>query len=152
MVAKLRRLESANEKRSEEVDCSTYGPFTEDDVGKAINNISRRTVPGVDGWKLGHVLKFTYRKLRMIFNKWYLVGVPKAVKICRTILIFKAGERTDVGNWRPITINTMLLRLCAKVWDQRIRKNVEINERHKAFQHVGLTEYHQTNKKEEERV
>ena len=51
----------------------------------------------------------------------------------RAILLEKGGDRAEVGNWRPITIDNRLIRLYAKVWDARLREVVKIDVRQKAF-------------------
>ena len=135
------RLESVTDERSEsfpavaeaDSDCTNYGPFSVDEITTTITNIKKESAPGPDLWKLETIIGFSKIELCMIFNKWYVNGAPKAAKICRTILIYKAGERTEVGNWRPITIGPLMLRIYAKLWDVRLRSNTKINERQKAF-------------------
>ena len=117
-------------------DCSKFLHIIEEEVEKALKNTSKHTAPGLDKWKLEDLIKFSKKDIGAIFNKWYLDGTPKATKACRTILIHKGGDETDVGNWRPITIGPLLLRVYAKVWDQRLRKVITINERQKAFEPV----------------
>ena len=63
----------------------------------------------LDNWKLEDAVKFSKIDLCMTLNKWYVDGLPEPTKVCRTILIFKAGERNEVGNWHPITIGPLLL-------------------------------------------
>ena len=119
-----------------EANCNGYGGFTEEEISEAINRTDKETAPGPDKWKLTDVITISKLELSMLFNKWYLEGAPAEIKVCRTIIIHKAGEKKDVGNWRPITIGSILLRLYAKVWDSRLRKNVYINNRQKAFRPV----------------
>ena len=59
--------------------------------------------------------------------------MPKEEKECCTILLHKGGERKSVGQWRPITIGTILMRLYAKCWDERLRRNVSTHVRQKAL-------------------
>ena len=119
-----------------QANCNGYGAFMEEEIREAIDSTDKETAPGPDSWKLTDVIKISKQELTMLFNKWYLDGAPEEIKVCRTILIYKAGDKKDVGNWRPITIGSILLRLYAKVWDSRIRKNVSINNRQKAFRPV----------------
>ena len=53
-----------------------------------------------------------------MFNVWWFMGVvPVCFKRCRTVLLPKTADLTmmEVGNWRPITIGSVVLRLFTKV-------------------------------------
>jgi hypothetical protein len=66
--------------------------------------------------------------------RWIFGRVPASEKLCRTILLYKEkGERTDVGNWPPLTIGNAIIRLYAKIIDNRIRHLMKLNPRQKAF-------------------
>ena len=45
----------------------------------------------------------------------------------------KKEDKANVDNWRPITIGNLILRVYAKCWDIRLRLNVSLNMRQKAF-------------------
>ena len=69
----------------------------------------------------------------LLFNIWWAFGLNSDELKCRTILIHKKGDKSNVDNWRPITIGNILLRLYAKCWDSRLRENITLNARQKAF-------------------
>lgn len=74
----------------------------------------------------------------MIFSRCWGLGIPDEVKECRAKLFPKTVQgKENVGNWRPITIGNILMRLCAKVWDKRMGANVQLDKRQKGFVQVG---------------
>jgi len=116
-----------------DVDVITYGRISTEEISKALKKTGSNTSPGLDGWSLPFVLGIGMDNLAMIFNKWAVEGCPAGEKACRTVLIHKGGDRSEVGNFRPITIGNILLRIYAKIWDDRLRRKIEISLRQKAF-------------------
>jgi len=116
-------------------DRNVYGPIGSREVKRALRSNKPRTAPGCEKWLTLHLArKLGEKKLAMIFNAWYAYdAIPAIEKKCRTILLYKKGPREDVGNWRPITIGSILLRIYAKVWDRRLRQRVTLSSRQKAF-------------------
>ena len=119
----------------EESNAAVYGPFSETEIHSLLAQTDVKSAPGPCRWLTFSALrKLGYWRLALILNSWWASGkVPLSAKECRTILIHKKGPRTEVGNWRPITIASTLLRLYTKGWDMRLRRMVTINERQKAF-------------------
>ena len=111
----------------------TYGTITIEEVKTAISDTKKEIASGLDKWKVEHVKRLGLGNIQKKFNHWYVYGIPDDEKECRTILLEKSGDLTDVNNWRPITIGSILLRLFCKIWDSRLRKKVSINPRQKAF-------------------
>ena len=132
------RLE--NERRSDESVVhpteqvnSGYGSISKADIEHVRKSMDKDTAPGPDNVKMADVESIDISHLQIIFNMWWWQGIPVEEKECRTTLIHKAGDRTSMDNWRPITIGNILLRMYAKVWDARLRKNIELDQRQKAF-------------------
>ena len=76
----------------------------------------------------------TPHTLALIFNICMVTGkIPAALKPNRTILIPKGGVTTEPGNWRPITIGSMVLRLLTKIMAKRLLEAVPICERQRGF-------------------
>ena len=125
--------ETAHTKGETVLDDYTYGEVREEEVREAVRNTSRDTANGSDDWKMHHIKHLTNLQIAMVFNKWWVSGVPDEEKKCRTIMLHKGGERKDVGNWRPVTIGNVLIRLYAKIWDKRLRKHIILDDRQKAF-------------------
>jgi hypothetical protein len=88
------------------------------DKEKMIALISKRgnlSAPGLDG------ITFPFRKLEkesaaemiiaMILFMMIKRKIPKIWKTGKTILIFKGGEPSGPGNWRPITLTSIIYRI-----------------------------------------
>ena len=99
-----------------------------------MNEIKRDTAAGPDQMNLKELKQIKPEKIALILNKWWGNEIPDSVKECRTTLLPKTNEeREKVGNWRPITIGNLFMRLYAKIWDKRLRANVILDERQKGF-------------------
>ena len=111
------------------------GRFTSAEVKKALKATKRDTASGPCRWLDWKAsMRIGPARWAVVFNLWWVLGsIPSSEKECRSILLFKKGERKEVNNWRPITIANLGNRLYCRLWDQRIRKVVQINERQKAF-------------------
>uniref|UniRef100_A0A673FSA3 ribonuclease H n=1 Tax=Sinocyclocheilus rhinocerous TaxID=307959 RepID=A0A673FSA3_9TELE len=68
---------------------------------------------------------------------WWFTGVvPTRLKKSRTVLIPKtsdAGAAMEVGNWRPITIGSMILRLFTRVITKRLADACPLHPRQRGF-------------------
>ena len=65
-------------------------------------------------------------------NYWW--AIPEKSEECRTTLLPKKDEELEeVGNWRPITVGNLFMRIYAKLWDKRLRSNIKLDERQKRF-------------------
>ena len=110
-----------------------YGKITLEEVKNLIKDTKKDTASGTDNWKLEHVKSIGFENIQLIFNAWWAYGLPTTEKSCRTILLEKKGDLTDVNIWHPITIGNILIRLYCKIWDSRLRTKVQIHSRQKAF-------------------
>ena len=110
-----------------------YGAFFSEEVSKALGSFSKDLAAGVDVCNVATIKKLDAVHVFAIFNFWWANGIPEEIQVCRTIVLPKGGERSDVNNWRPIKIGNLLMRLYAKVWDWQIRSNVDINPPQKGF-------------------
>lgn len=109
--------------------------FTEDEIIHQINAISIDTSPGPD-----RVLSRTVKKLSVskaitsIANVMLRSAfVPSSLAEGRMVLIDKGGEANDVGNWRPITIYSVIRRIIEKAIDVKLRDQVPINCNQRGF-------------------
>ena len=133
------RLESVSLDTTPEVETTevengvTYGVITVEEIGKGLKSFKSDTASGVDRINLAKVLELDIEELKLILNAWWVNGIPESEKQAYSILLHKKGNRLDVGNYRPLTIGTILLRLYAKIWDRRVRAMVELSGRQKAF-------------------
>ena len=112
-----------------------YGMYTESEVMDLFDCTDMKSAPGPRKWLTFSALKgLGFKCIALILNSWWASRrVPLLAKECRTILIFKKGVCTEVGNWWPIMIMSMLLHLYTKSWDIRLCRMVALNERQKAF-------------------
>ena len=88
--------------------------ITAQDVRRRISRMKRSTAAGPDGFTHGAVSHpATQDVLRLVFNLLMVVGhQPTAWRINRTTLLRKEGkDLTDVTNFHPITIGSILSRL-----------------------------------------
>ena len=59
--------------------------------------------------------------------------VPAALRVNRTTLLPKSGDLTQVTNWRPVTISSLLLRLIHKVVARRMSDGVPLHCSQRGF-------------------
>ena len=65
-------------------------------------------------------------------NYWW--AIPEKSEEGRTTLLPKKDEELEeMGNWRPITVGNLFMRIYAKLWDKRLRSNIKLDERQKRF-------------------
>ena len=73
----------------------------------------------------------------LLFNIWLVAGVvPRCVKRARTVLIPKSTDPAalkDAGNWRPITIGSMILQLFSKLLHARLSSACPTHVRQRGF-------------------
>ena len=94
----------------------------------------RNTTAIIDGIRTPDIRKFPTRHITSIINLWWGWIIPKEAETCRTTLLPKKDEELDeVGNWRPITIGNLFMRLYAKLWDKRLMLDITLGKRQKGF-------------------
>ncbi|XP_070171308.1 uncharacterized protein [Polyergus mexicanus] len=111
-------------------------PITPKEVECKIKRIAGSSAAGIDGIRKGSLKgKGTSIILARLFNLLLLKEVyPLAWKQNRTTLIPKAGkDPSDVKNWRPITISSMVGRIFSSLLDRRIRDVIQQTQRQKGF-------------------
>ena len=83
-------------------------PFTESEITNIINSMqinksSRSDLPGIKFLKMS--VKVIVPIITKIFNQCILDGLfPTSLKIAEVIPIFKSGSKTDMDNYRPISL------------------------------------------------
>ncbi|KAJ4443681.1 hypothetical protein ANN_05356 [Periplaneta americana] len=109
--------------------------ITKEEIVAAANKIAVDTSPGPD-----HVLMrairnaVCYEIISLIATRMLsLCEIPPCLTKAQTILIYKGGDVTDLGNWRPITICSILRRIIERVLDKRLRKIVTFHEFQRGF-------------------
>ena len=109
--------------------------FTSLEVATARKGIRYNSAVGPDKITVGQLKSIDVKILSIIFNFWLQKGkIPDALRENRTILIPKTKNGLDkVGNWRPITISSVILRLYSKMLAARFMKSLGLNTRQRGF-------------------
>jgi len=111
-------------------------PITPIEIECKLRRISGSSAAGIDG-----INKSALRRkgasviLAKYFNLLFLnQAYPTACKQNRTTLIPKVGkDPSDIKNWRPITISSMIGRIFSFLLDRRIRDVIKQTPRQKGF-------------------
>ena len=100
-------------------------PLTNDELRKSLNMMANNKSPGDDGISAEFYKKY-----------WYLIGddftkltedIFKSGSLCKSqysgliTLLYKAGEREDIANWRPITLLNTDYKIIAKTLAERLK-------------------------------
>lgn len=112
-------------------------PFTSKEVKDAITNMSKKTASGPDRVKAETVAKKDKDGVILagLYNLWLITAsIPDAVKANNSILLPKKDpESTDIGDWRPLTIASVLLRLYTKILAKRMTEHTPLCPRQRGF-------------------
>lgn len=115
------------------------GPISADEVERCLNQAANASAPGPDRIRKQDILAWDpeCEELSHMFNVWWITGViPKCFKQCRTVLIPKTSDQgalKEIGNWRPITIGSMVLRLFSRVLTKRLVDTCPLHPRQRGF-------------------
>lgn len=115
------------------------GPISAEEVERCLNQAANATAPGPDRIGKQNILAWDpgCEKLSHMFNVWWITGViPKCFKQCRTVLIPKTSDQSalgEIGNWRPITIGSTVLRLFSRVLTKRLVDTCPLHPRQRGF-------------------
>ena len=113
-------------------DC--YGRIETNEVKEALKGMKRDTASGPDKCRLKDIKDLSTEEISAIFNKWWSSDISEEAVKCRTSLLPKSIKgREQVGNWRPITIGNLPMRMYGRVWNKRLRKEINTNGRQKGF-------------------
>lgn len=105
------------------------------DIKSALKGIKMESSPGLDG-----VLVRTLRLLPVIgiFKKITDIllatgAVPPELSIARLVLRPKGGENSDISNWRPIAIFSVIRRVIERALDKHLRRQLDLNPNQRGF-------------------
>uniref|UniRef100_A0A8C3F8X6 ribonuclease H n=1 Tax=Chrysemys picta bellii TaxID=8478 RepID=A0A8C3F8X6_CHRPI len=109
------------------------------EVLKNISEMNKNSAPGPDKVSLKDLVRVDPEgdTLAGLFNTWLVTGIiPDGIKECRSLLIPKTMDPEalqDLGNWRPLTIGSIVLRLFSRILTNRLAKACPINARQRGF-------------------
>ena len=137
----FQRRESTDQTMPTEVppytECNTddrnpfAGGFTPEEVWTRLHRCSN-TAPGPDGLRYVHWKQldrggFT---LNAVFNAIYrLDHIPQAWGESTTILLHKKGQKSEISNWRPISLSSTIAKLYSSILANRLGRWAARNER-----------------------
>ncbi|RXG59362.1 hypothetical protein Avbf_09278 [Armadillidium vulgare] len=92
------------------------------------------TSPGTDGVKLNSIKKVREALLAALFNQIWMTGdLPPSMKGARTLLIPKSASPEGPGEFRPITITSVLTRCFHRILADRCSRGTTISPRQRGF-------------------
>ena len=110
---------------------------TPQQVRLRLKRVKKDSAPGPDGVTKDMVqsIRGAPEVLAKLFNVVMLTGLfPSQWKVHKTTMIPKSGgDPREVGNWRPITIGSLLGRLYSGLLDTRLRTVTDLHERQVGF-------------------
>ena len=109
--------------------------FSTKEIADALKGMTYKSAEGPDKIKVAQLKSIDVKILCVVFNLWLLKGkIPDALRENRTILIPKTTSGLDqVGNWRPLTISSVILRLYSKTLASRFMKSISLNTQQRGF-------------------
>lgn len=123
-------------------------PVTHNDVKNKILSLKNDSAPGYDGitsQDLKTIVDIIAEPLSICFNDHITQGTfPSCLKRGQIVPIFKAGDKKQMLNYRPITILSSISKVFEKILDEKLRKFVEaeikFDEKQFGFQSQSGTE------------
>ena len=107
-----------------------FSPVSEDVIFQLIGNLSIRKVTGLDGLSarfLKDGASVISSPLAHIINlSLHLDCVPDEIKTARVIPLYKKKSKTDPGNYRPVSILTIVSKILERVTYDQIESEVFI--------------------------
>uniref|UniRef100_A0A8C4NSX5 ribonuclease H n=1 Tax=Dicentrarchus labrax TaxID=13489 RepID=A0A8C4NSX5_DICLA len=116
-----------------------FGLITSDEALSAVKRIAVCSAPGPDKVRRGDLLRWDPKgsKLASLFNTMLYSGkIPMCLKVGRTTLIPKTSDEAklaNIGQWRPITIGSVILRAFSGVINKRLAGTCPIHVRQRGF-------------------
>ncbi|XP_046685907.1 uncharacterized protein LOC124371605 [Homalodisca vitripennis] len=114
-------------------------PTTQEELRSIIKSLKSKNSAGIDDIStkvLKHCAEELICPLTDIFNKSFNEGhVPSALKISKIYPKFKTGSRTELSNYRPISLLPTVAKLCEKVVLTRLLEHCTLNNLITSSQH-----------------
>ncbi|KAK8745150.1 hypothetical protein OTU49_000478 [Cherax quadricarinatus] len=109
-------------------------PVQLEEFRKAVAMCNGSSVPGPDGWMLKDFKMFPEQFWVDLFNIWLYIGyLPKVFRKARTVLLPKVDRPDQPGQYRPITISSIIVRVLHKILAARCVNWVPLHVAQRAF-------------------
>jgi hypothetical protein len=106
-----------------------FNPSTESEILKIIKSLKNKYSSGFDGLSNAMLKREPHifaRLLTSLINKSIEEGVfPDCLKVANVIPIYKKGEKTNLNNYRPISLLPVLSKVYEKVLNKQLNEIVE---------------------------
>lgn len=111
---------------------SVFNPITDEEI--IISYPARASAPGPDGLTSISLMGIPTKLLRVLYNSFMLMrDTPRVLKKGRTALIAKTDSISGPGDFRPITVASVMLRHFHKILSGRLGSLVCLDPRQRAF-------------------
>ena len=118
-----------NETRNETTEIEAV---TKEEIKKALKSMKRGKAPGEDGISVDLIKdagEIAIEKLSRLFTKCLEAGkIPRTWKNATIVLIHKKGDLTDLKNYRPISLLSVVYKLFSKVITNRIADTLDSSQ------------------------
>ena len=108
--------------------CTPTDPF---EIHRVLVSFKSNKSPGADGISpkiLKEISIDISSPLAHIFNLSFATGtVPDSLKLAKVIPIFKNGDRTQPGHYRPISLLTVFDKIMEKLMCKRLRNFLDLH-------------------------
>jgi hypothetical protein len=106
-------------------------PTTETEIKYIIKTLKTKNSTGYDGISsriLENCMDVISRPLSHIINESFKQSIyPERLKYALVRPIYKMGERTDISNYRPISLLTTFSKIFERVMYARLYQHVQVN-------------------------
>ena len=117
-------------------DLTLVKPISAKEVGLAVKNIKAGTAKGLDKIDPARIKRVAPKALRLLFNVFLATSyTPDWLRRGRVTLVPKKDQPTQPGEFRPITVTSILLRVYHGVLARRFDR-IEISSRQKGFRRL----------------
>jgi hypothetical protein len=111
--------------------------ITLDEVRGALHRLKNGKADGGDGLK-GELLKYSglsgIKMIHRLFNMiWHSEHIPAGWRKGRVVNLFKTGDATQCGSYRPITLLPVLDKLFSSILTIRLMQHVPLHDHQYAF-------------------
>ena len=110
-----------------------HSPVAPAEVEAQLKRIDAATAPGPDGIRIADLKQIKSADLACLFSIFlYHEDTPLALKVNKTTMIPKSAN-PGIGDWRPITVASVVDRLFAKVLEARLSRCLRLNPKQRGF-------------------